>query len=308
MIYTVTCNPALDYAMCLNGFAEGETNRSVSEYVQFGGKGINVSVVLSRLGVENIALGFVAGFTGEALEKAVRAQGVSTDFIRLQTGMTRINVKLKGDTETEINASGPAVDTASLEMLMEKLDALQAGDTLVLAGSVPGSIPKDIYAQILKRLYGRGVRFAVDATGETLRAVLPFEPFLVKPNLRELEELCARSLSGIDEVITAAKELQAAGAQNVLVSLGGDGALLADANGDVHIAAACKGTPVNTVGAGDSMVAGFLVGIERGYAYALALGTAAGGATAFGEGLADRQAILELLKECLNVNAEEELR
>ena len=295
MIYTVTFNPALDYAMRVDRFETGETNRSSEEYIQYGGKGINVSVVLSRLGVPTVALGFVSGFTGDALTELVQAEGVTTDFIRLQAGMTRINVKLKGDTESEINAGGPAVDAQALDALFAKLDSLQVGDTLVLAGSLARGVPRDMYARMIARLAGRGVRFVVDATGDTLKAVLPFAPFLIKPNLRELEELCGRTLASIADVVAAAQSLQAAGAQNVLVSLGKDGAVLVDADGAVHTVPAHKGTPVNTVGAGDSMVAGFLAGIDKGYAYALALGNAAGGATAFSASLATKEQIETLL-------------
>ncbi len=295
MIYTVTFNPALDYAMRMDDFCVGETNRSCEEYLQYGGKGINVSVVLSRLGVPTTALGYIAGFTGDALEKLVQAQGVSTDFIRLCEGMTRINVKLKGDVETEINASGPVADEQAQNMLFSKLDTLQDGDTLVLAGSLARGVPCDIYAQMMRRLAGRGIRFVVDASGDTLKSALPFSPFLVKPNLRELEELCGHTILTADEVVDGAKRLQAAGAQNVLVSLGKDGAVLLDATGAVHTVAAHTGVAVNTVGAGDSMVAGFLAGIDNGYAYALALGNAAGGATAFQAGLAEKDEILRLL-------------
>ena len=295
MIYTVTFNPALDYAMHIDALVQGETNRSSGEYIQFGGKGINVSVVLSRLGVPTTAFGFIAGFTGEALEKAVKAEGVCADFVRLREGLTRINVKLKGEKETEINANGPAIDAAVLDALYEKLDLLGAGDTLVLAGSIPKSMPADIYARILCRLAGRDIRFVVDATGAVLKATLPFAPFLIKPNQRELEELVGRALPDCQAVANAAKELQAQGAQNVLVSLGKEGAFLLDANGETHTVAAHKGIPINTVGAGDSMVAGFLAGVDKGYAYALALGNAAGGATAFLETLAQKEQIAQLL-------------
>lgn len=299
MIYTVTFNPALDYAMHIDALCEGETNRSSGEYIQFGGKGINVAVVLSRLGVQTTALGFVAGFTGDALETAVKAEGVCTGFIHLKEGLTRINVKLKGEKETEINAGGPAIDGDALSVLYQQLDKLKVGDTLVLAGSVPKSLPADIYAQILRRLQGREIRFVVDATDKVLKAALPYAPFLIKPNLRELEELSGRTLDTPAAVTAAAKELQAQGAQNVLVSLGKDGALLLDANGEPHTVAAHKGTPVNTVGAGDSMVAGFLAGVDKGYAYALALGNAAGGATAFAAGLAQKEQIDTLMEDVI---------
>lgn len=297
MIYTVTFNPAVDYVVHLNAFTPGETNRSVSEEVYFGGKGINVSIILAQLGMESTALGFVAGFTGEALEKALVAGGTRTDFIRLPEGMTRINVKMKGDCETEINASGPRIDAASLEKLFAKLEVLQAGDTLVLAGSVPGSLPADIYEQILKKLSGRGIRFVVDATGKLLLNVLKYRPFLIKPNRAELEEICGRKLDTQENLVEGASELKAMGAQNVLISLGKDGALLLDEHGKVHTHEVLGGKPVNTVGAGDSMVAGFIAGCEKGYEHALLMGVAAGGATACAKGLATREEIFALLPQ-----------
>lgn len=297
MIYTVTFNPAVDYVVHLNAFTPGETNRSVSEEVYFGGKGINVSIILAQLGMESTALGFVAGFTGEALEKALVAGGTRTDFIRLPEGMTRINVKMKGDCETEINASGPRIDAASLEKLFAKLEVLQAGDTLVLAGSVPGSLPADIYEQILKKLSGRGIRFVVDATGKLLLNVLKYRPFLIKPNRAELEEICGRKLDTQEKLVEGASELEAMGAQNVLISLGKDGALLLDEHGKVHTHEVLGGKPVNTVGAGDSMVAGFIAGCEKGYEHALLMGVAAGGATACAKGLATREEIFALLPQ-----------
>lgn len=297
MIYTVTFNPAVDYVVHLNAFTPGETNRSVSEEVYFGGKGINVSIILAQLGMESTALGFVAGFTGEALEKALVAGGTRTDFIRLPEGMTRINVKMKGDCETEINASGPRIDAASLEKLFAKLEVLQAGDTLVLAGSVPGSLPADIYEQILKKLSGRGIRFVVDATGKLLLNVLKYRPFLIKPNRAELEEICGRKLDTQEKLVEGASELKAMGAQNVLISLGKDGALLLDEHGKVHTHEVLGGKPVNTVGAGDSMVAGFIAGCEKGYGHALLMGVAAGGATACAKGLATREEIFALLPQ-----------
>ena len=297
MIYTVTFNPAVDYVVHLNAFTPGETNRSVSEEVYFGGKGINVSIILAQLGMESTALGFVAGFTGEALEKALVAGGTRTDFIRLPEGMTRINVKMKGDCETEINASGPRIDAASLEKLFAKLEVLQAGDTLVLAGSVPGSLPADIYEQILKKLSGRGIRFVVDATGKLLLNVLKYRPFLIKPNRAELEEICGRKLDTQEKLVEGASELKAMGAQNVLISLGKDGALLLDEHGKVHTHEVLGGKPVNTVGAGDSMVAGFIAGCEKGYEHALLMGVAAGGATECAKGLATREEIFALLPQ-----------
>lgn len=297
MIYTVTLNPALDYNMYLDSFSEGATNRSLREEIAFGGKGINVSFVLKELEEPTVALGFVAGFTGEALEEGLREAGVATDFVRLAEGMTRINVKLKGKCETEVNAAGPVVDAAALEALLGKTDTLREGDTLVLAGSVPPTVPRDIYETIIKRVAPRGVRVVVDAERALLLRILPYHPFLIKPNLRELCDMVGRDLQTDKEIADAAKELQQMGAQNVLVSLGGDGALLLDSEGKLHRSAAVGGKPVNTVGAGDSMVAGFLRGVARGYAHALRLGLAAGGATACKVGLATAAEIAELLKE-----------
>lgn len=295
MLYTVTCNPALDYVMQVNDLVLGETNRAQSEQIYCGGKGINVAIVAARLGLPVTALGFIAGFTGEKLQDEVAKTGVRTDFICLRDGLTRINVKLKGETETEINAAGPAIDADARVRLERQLERLQAGDTLVLAGNVPATLPRDLYAIIADKISGQGIRLVVDATGDTLKAVLPYAPFLIKPNLRELEELVGRALPDTDAVIAAAKQLQAAGAQNVLVSRGGEGAVLLDADGTVHIAAAHSGTVRNSVGAGDSMVAGFLAGVDNGYAYALKLGNAAGAATAFSDDLATKAEIEKLL-------------
>lgn len=297
MIYTVTFNPALDYVIHLDKLEQGETNRCYGEELYFGGKGVNVSLVLRELGKENTALGFVAGFTGAALEENLRAQGISAEFIHLKEGLTRINVKLKADRETEINAQGPAIDDEALQALFAKLDTLVEGDTLVLAGSIPATLPADIYEKILARLQGKGIRFVVDATGKLLMNVLKYNPFLIKPNHRELEELVGRPLNGSAEIAAGAKELQVLGARNVLISRGKDGALLLDENGKVSELPAVGGKPVNTVGAGDSMVAGFIAGVEQGYEYALKLGSAAGGATACQAGLAKAADIQRLLKE-----------
>lgn len=298
MIFTVTFNPAIDYVMRMNSALQsGQTNRSASEEIYFGGKGINVSYVLAQLGEETTALGFVAGFTGEALVKEVERWGVKADFIRLSTGCTRINVKLKGEVETEINAQGPAISPEEAELLFEKLEGLKTGDTLVLAGSVPATLPENIYETILSRLAGRQIRFVVDATGKLLLNVLKYHPFLIKPNRQELEELVGRSLPDDASIAEAAKELKKFGAKNVLVSLGGEGAFLLDEGGNSHRCSAHKGVVVNSVGAGDSMVAGFLAGSGKGYEYALRLGSAAGSATAFSAGLGERESILALLKE-----------
>ena len=295
MIYTLTLNPALDYAVYPTALVLGKTNRSQTERIDFGGKGINVSYVLHQLGEPTTALGFVAGFTGRALCDMLQEAGVRCDFVRLPGGMTRINVKIKGDAETEINASGPDIPAQALEALYGKLDAMVAGDTLLLAGSVPSTLPRDVYETICARIAGRGIRLAVDAEGALLQSVLKYHPFVIKPNRDELSAIAGRELTDDADVEAAARVLQAAGACNVLVSLGGDGALLLDETGRVHRAPAVGGKPVNTVGAGDSMVAGFLSGARQGYDYALRLGIAAGSATATSLTLATREEIERLL-------------
>lgn len=297
MIYTVTFNPALDYVVRLPAFEPGAVNRTESEDIQLGGKGINVSCVLGQLGFKSVALGFVAGFTGEAVEAGLARRGVNADFIRLPEGLTRINVKIKASVETEINGQGPAIPAGALEELFRKLERLAAGDVLVLAGSIPASLPSDIYQRILARLAPKGVLCAVDATGELLVKVLPYKPFLIKPNNHELGEIFGRTLSTDEEIVECARLLQQKGARNVLVSMAGDGALLLDEGGNVHRLEAFKGKVKNSVGAGDSMVAGFVAGwLEKGdYAWALRLGSACGSSTAFSDTLATRTEIESLL-------------
>lgn len=295
MIYTVTFNPAIDYVVHTGGLVLGSVNRASSESMFFGGKGINVSIVLAELGVRSIALGFTAGFTGEAIENGVRAMGIETDFIRLPEGNSRINVKIKSGEETEMNGQGPDIDTASLEKLFARLDGLSEGDTLILAGSIPKSLPADVYERILKRLSGREIRTVVDASGELLMNVLKYRPFLIKPNDQELGELFGVKIESKEDVVLYGSKLRELGARNVLVSMAGEGAVLLDENGGVHRSAACRGTVRNSVGAGDSMLAGFVSGLEKGFDYALRLGTACGGATAFSDGLASREQIDELL-------------
>lgn len=296
MIYTVTFNPAIDYVMRIGELKDGLTNRSKEEEINFGGKGVNVSIVLSNLGVKNTALGFIAGFTGDALKENLENRGICADFIRLKKGNTRINVKLKGEKETEINAQGPHIEDDEIEMLFEKLNVLKEGDTLVLAGSIPSSLPSDMYEKILERLQNKGIRFVVDASGELLKKVLRFKPFLIKPNNFELEEILGIEIKSDEDIINGAKELQKMGAKNVLVSLGADGAILIDENGGVHKRGVYKGKLVDTVGSGDSMVAGFLYGCETDYETALKIGTAAGGATAFSPSLATKEEILSLIE------------
>lgn len=297
MVYTVTFNPALDYVVRMADFRSGGINRTEREEVQFGGKGINVSTVLSHLGVENIALGFLAGFTGQALEKGLRKSGVRTDFIWLPEGLTRINVKIKAGEETEINGQGPGIPAAALEELFRKLDQLQSGDILDLSGSIPASLPDDVYQRILQRLEGRGILSVVDATRELLCAVLPYRPFLIKPNNHELGEIFGQTPVTDQEITACARQLQERGARNVLVSMAGDGSLLLDEAGNCHRLGVPKGKVRNSVGAGDSMVAGFLAGWLRtgDYAAAHRMGAAAGSATAFSDGLADEKDILALL-------------
>lgn len=298
MVYTVTFNPAVDYVVHTDEISVGGINRSKSEKIYFGGKGINVSAVLSELGVKSRALGFVAGFTGDAIERGVAEKGVETDFVHLESGFSRINVKIKSGSETELNGQGPKIDEKALGALFEKLGCLSDGDTIVLAGSIPDSMPADIYEKILERLQHKNIKAVVDAAKDLLMNVLKYKPFLIKPNHHELGELFGVTLKTKEEIAEYAQKLKDGGARNVLVSMAGDGALLLDENGKTHFCGVCRGTVKNSVGAGDSMVAGFLAGLERGdYEYALKLGTAAGGATAFSDGLAEKAFIDELLKQ-----------
>ena len=290
MIYTVTFNPAIDYVVHISDLKPGTIRRTTQESLQFGGKGVNVSTVLGRLGVENVALGFVAGFTGRALEEGLAADRVRSDFIRLHEGFTRINVKIKTGAESEINGQGPAISSDDLEMLLFQLSRLKAGDVLVLAGSAPAGVPEDIYRRILARLEGREISAVVDAERGLLLETLAYRPFLIKPNHLELGEMVGRILRTEEELIDAARELQDKGARNVLVSMAGEGALLLDETGGTYRATAPRSKERNSVGAGDAMVAGFLAGWQRtgSYEEALRLGVAAGSATAFSEELAHR--------------------
>ncbi len=299
MIYTVTFNPAIDYVMNVPGLVPGEVNRSKEEYVFFGGKGINVSLVLRELGRDSTALGFIAGFTGDAIRRGVEDAGVKSDFIRLENGLSRINVKIKASTETDLNGKGPDISEKDLQSLFEKLDTLKDGDILVLAGSIPPDLPENIYETILARLSDKNITFVVDATGDLLKNVLVYKPFLIKPNHHELGEIFGKTLKNTDEIAHYAKKMQKMGARNVLVSMAANGALLVDETDRVHIIGTAKGKAVNSVGAGDSMVAGFLAGYleKNDYSYALALGSAAGSATAFSEGLANKELIFRLLNE-----------
>lgn len=298
MFYTMTLNPALDYNMTLKEFREGRVNRSVKEEIIPGGKGLMVSRMLKNLGVESTAFGLVAGFTGAELTRLVHALGIRTNFVSLPTGMTRIDVKLWGSLEGEINATGPECDERSLEALFEKLSLLTKEDTLVLSGSVPAVLPKDIYVAMIKHVKGRSPRIAVDATGELLRNVLCYDPFLVKPNHHELGELYDVTLETKEEVLPYAKRLREEGAKNVLVSMAGAGAVLAAEDGSVWFGEAPKGTVVNTVGAGDSMVAGFLAAYETTKCTETAFrnGIASGSASAFSEVLGTREEVEKLVQ------------
>lgn len=297
MVYTVTFNPAIDYVVHTGEMKLGATNRSEKEEMYFGGKGINVSIVLRELGIDSKALGFTAGFTGEAIENGLSEMGIDADFVRLKNGNSRINVKIKSTEETELNGQGPDIDEAAINALFAKLDKLSDGDTLILAGSIPSSLPSDIYEKILERLSGRNIKTVVDATKDLLLNVLKYKPFLVKPNNHELGEMFGVELKTDEEIEKYARKLQEMGAVNVLISMAGDGAMLIDEYGKMHRCGVCKGTVKNSVGAGDSMVAGFTAGSLKGdYEYALKLGTAAGGATAFSDGLAKKAKIDELLK------------
>ncbi|MBR4626384.1 MAG: 1-phosphofructokinase [Ruminococcus sp.] len=298
MIYTVTFNPAIDYVVHTAAMIPGTVNRSSYEEIYYGGKGINVSAVLSELGIRSKALGFIAGFTGEAIEKGVREMGIDTDFVKLPDGNSRINVKIKADTETELNGQGPHITQSDLTALFSRLTKVRSGDTLILAGSIPPSLPNDTYERILRAVSGRFVRTVVDASGDLLLNVLKYKPFIIKPNHIELGELFHKTLSEEKDILAHAKLLCDMGAQNVLVSMAGDGAILLEGDGTVHRCGVCRGTVRNSVGAGDSMLAGFIAGLTEGdFDHALKLGTACGGATAFSDGLAKRYDIYELLKQ-----------
>jgi len=298
MIYTVTFNPSIDYIVSVDEFELGKTNRTTKEWMLPGGKGLNVSTVLFNLGVQNTALGFMAGFVGTEVKRLAEEVGYLCDFIQVKNGISRINVKLKDFDGTEINGIGPEIDEEALKQLMNRLNLLKEGDTLVLAGSIPSSMPKSIYSDILKMLDGRGIQFVVDATKELLLNVLPFHPFLIKPNNHELGEMFGVILETKEDVVPYGKKLQEMGARNVLISMAGEGAVLLDETGMVYKLDAPKGVLVNAVGAGDSMVAGFLAGWEENadYTHAFKMAVSAGSASAFSELLAKRSEIETLYK------------
>ncbi len=299
MIYTVTLNPAIDYIMRMDELHMGITNRSNSEEYYCGGKGINVSLVLAELDIPSTALGFIAGFVGDAIDKWVANTYVTTDFIRLRDGISRINVKIKAGEETEINGQGPDIAEDELEALMMKVDHIQDGDTLILAGSIPNTLPDDTYERMLERIADKDVQIVVDATKQLLVNSLKYKPFLIKPNRQELSEIFDVEVKTKEDIVTYAKKLQDKGARNVLISLGGDGAMLVDEDGQIHEAGVVNEPVVNTVGSGDSMVAGFVAGYEmqNSYSYALTLGSVCGNATAFLPWLATKEKINELLEK-----------
>ncbi len=299
MIYTVTFNPAIDYAIRLDKLTTGAINRVSYEQVLGGGKGINVSVVLGNLGHKSTAMGFLAGFTGDEIVRQLRNFNAADDFVKLDEGFSRINVKIKADVETEINGQGPKISEAKRDELFAKLQNLKAGDTLVISGSIPNTLPDDMYERTIEPLQGKGIRIVVDAEKGLLLKVLKFNPWLIKPNNHELGDMFGVKLTTDAEIIEYAKKLQEKGAQNVLISMAGDGAILLTAEGKSYKSLAPKGKLVNSVGAGDSMVAGFIAGFEESggdYEKAFKMGVATGSASAFSENLATRPEVEALLK------------
>ena len=301
MIYTVTFNPSLDYIVSVDDFKLGLTNRTSSELILPGGKGTNVSTVLKNLGLESTALGFVAGFTGNEIVKRLNDMGIKSDFISIENGISRINLKLTSIDGTEINGAGPDISEEKVNELMDKLNQLKEGDVLVLAGSIPSSMSDNIYRDIMADLKDRGVMIVVDATKDLLLNVLEYHPFLIKPNNHELGEIFDVKLTTREEVIPYGRKLQEKGARNVLVSMAGEGAVLIAEDGQVFDAPAPKGKLINGVGAGDSMVAGFVAGwIEKqDYEYAFHMGVASGSASAFSENLATKEEIINVYNQVM---------
>ena len=299
MINTITLNPSLDYIVKVDNFKVDAVNRSNEEQIYPGGKGINVSIVLNNLGVKNTALGFIAGFTGDEILRRIKDHGVDCNFIKVKSGLSRINVKLKSNEETEINGSGPRISESDLELLFEKISHLKKGDYLVLSGSIPSSVPNDIYESIMKRLLDKEVEFVVDATKDLLLKVLKYKPFLIKPNHHELAELFNVTLNDDNDIIKYGKKLQEMGAKNVLISMAGDGAILIPENGDPIKREVPKGILKNSVGAGDSMVAGFISGYLKNNDIneAFKMGIATGSASAFSEELATKDEVINLLEQ-----------
>ncbi len=297
MIYTITLNPAIDYVINVDKLIVGAINRSEHEGFYCGGKGINVSTVLKELAVKSIATGLLAGFTGIEIEKTLNEKGIENDFVFLENGCSRINVKLRGDEETDINALGPQVSDFDLHLLFKKLENINEGDVLILSGSIPKGVDDNIYAKILSKVYKRGVTTVVDTTGKKLLNTLEFRPFLIKPNINELMETFNTKISSLHDIEKYAIKLQNLGAKNVLISMGDKGAVLFTGDKQVIIENAPKGVAVNTAGAGDSMVAGFIAGYLKSndYKSALKLAIACGSATAFSEGLCKQNEIMQTL-------------
>ena len=303
MIYTVTFNPSLDYIVTVDNFTTGRVNRTTTEFMYPGGKGINVSIVLKNFGYDNIALGFEAGFTGEEIIRRISDMGIIHDFIHVDNGLSRINVKIRSDNESEINGQGPAIEADHINKLYQRLDKLKNGDVLVLAGSIPTVMPDSMYMDIMKYLKGRNIKIVVDATKDLLVNVLKYKPFLIKPNNHELGEIFGVELKTRDEVVEYAKRLQKMGAVNVLVSMAGEGAVLVAEDGSIFKTPAPKGVVKNSVGAGDSMVAGFIAGYlnSGNYVEAFKMGVCTGSASAFSDKLATK-AEAEALKSCMLFN------
>lgn len=299
MIYTLTFNPSLDYIVTVPRFTCGIVNRTTEEVIFPGGKGINVSMVLKNLGFENTALGFLAGFTGDKLKSLVEEKGIHAEFISVKEGMSRINVKLRSEQETEINGQGPAIGETDIQKLYERLEQLKDGDILVMAGSIPDVMPGTMYMDIMKHLRDKKLKIVVDATKDLLVNVLEYHPFLIKPNNHELGEIFGVAIQEKTDVVTYAKKLQEKGARNVLISMAGDGAVLVAEDGTVYESGAPKGKVVNSVGAGDSMVAGFLAGYleHDSYEKAFRMGVCTGSASAFSEQLATKEEVLALLAQ-----------
>ena len=299
MIYTITFNPALDYISQVENFEIGKINRTKTEKILPGGKGLNVSIVLKNLAYNSTALGFIAGFTGEELKKQLEDYGVNTDFIKVKKGITRINVKISSKEETALNGNGPEISKEDIQELLDKIEKIKKDDIVILAGNIPKGINNNIYEIICVNLEKNGVTYIVDATKELLTNVLKYKPFLIKPNKEEIEETFKIKVKTTEDIILYAKKLQLMGAQNVLVSLGGDGAILVTNDNNVYFCEAPKGNVVNTVGAGDSMVAGFLAGYlkKQDYEYALKMGVATGSASAFSIDLANINDVEKLLRK-----------
>ncbi len=300
MIYTVTLNPSIDYVVNMEQLVEGMVNRVSTEHFYAGGKGINVSQILNQHGISNRALGFISGFTGNFIEGSLKEKGIDTDFIRLSEGYSRINMKIKTTTdETEINGMGPHIPKTEIDKLYRQLDLLTADDTLVLAGSIPATLPDDFYEKVMEHVRDRGVKVVVDATKNLLLNVLTYRPFLIKPNHHEIAEMFGVTISTTEDLLQYGNRLKDMGARNVLISMGGDGAILLAENGEVYRSNVPKGVVKNSVGAGDSMVAGFIAGYEKTQCYeqALRLGAASGSATAFSSDVATAEEISALVKE-----------